>query len=431
MEKNPKDNSGEQDEGPFIRHSKKRKISLPKIKAFAVFKNPVFRIYYGAIFAQRAAMNMQMITRSLLIYRLTGSAALLGATALAHSLPSLLTALFGGALADRVQKKYLLLIGQVASTLVFMGIAISLTTGYLNSDSWWILMCATAISGVFQGITMPSRQSIIPEIVGDQSIMNAIALNNLSMSLMRFVAPALAGFLIDAWDFHVVYYLMATMSIISVILIALLPLTGKAVTSSTKMLKSIIEGFQYIWRNRIIVLLLAVMLLAVLLSRPLQQLMPIFTEDIFKVSALKMGILLSIGGVGATIGSLILASLPNKKRGLILLSAYLISGVTIVVFSFSTSYYLAIALMILIGMAQAIRMTLSNSLLMQNTEDKYRGRVMSIHEMEFAITSLGTFGAALLAEVVGVQWAIGGFAIALIFVAALSTVFVPRIRKLD
>ncbi|MFC2005318.1 MFS transporter, partial [Chloroflexota bacterium] len=148
----------------------RRTISLRNLRTFRSFKNPVYCLYYGALVGQMAAMSMQMLARSLLVYRLTGSAAILGAMSLAHALPMLFLSLFGGVIADRVQKKYVMLAGQASSAIVSLGVALSLTLGYINAEqpgSWWILAVASVFQGTIMGLMMPSRQAIIREIVSE------------------------------------------------------------------------------------------------------------------------------------------------------------------------------------------------------------------------------------------------------------------------
>ena len=144
-----------------------------------------------------------------------------------------------------------------------------------------------------------------------------------------------------------------------------------------------------------------------------------------------MGVLISASGIGAIIGSLILASLPNKRRGLLLIISSLCSGIALIGFAFSKSWYLSLLLLAFVGLGQSGRLALSNTLLQYYTKAEYRGRVMSILMMEIGLMSLGAFGAALLTENVGVQSAIGGLAFVLASLSVLTLVFVPRLRKLD
>jgi MFS family permease len=434
MDKNPPDDFNEQNEGSFLTSPKKKKPSLFNLRTFSSLKNPLFRRFYVALLAQRASLNIFMISQSLLIYRLTGSAILLGVVNLVFSLTLLVSSPFGGAIADRVSKKTILLSGRIVIILLRLGIAVALTIGYLssgNTNSWWLLIISTAISGIASGFTMPASQAIIPEMVGKKLLMNAVALSNLAMSVLRLIGPAIAGFLIDAYDFHVVFFTMAGLNIISAVLMASLPFTNKATKAGGKLLTNILEGLKYVRRNKTILYIIIFSLISIALSRPIQVLMPIFVDDILEVGATGMGFLLGISGIGAIAGSLLLASLPSKNKGRTLLAGSLVLGVAIFAFSFSSSYYLSLGTMIAVGLGQTIRFTLGNSLVQQNTEDEYRGRVMSIYSMEIAFIGIGGFAAGLLADAYGAPWTLGSFAIVLVLLVILVMVFVPRIRRLD
>ncbi len=383
---------------------------------------------------QYASMNMHMMTGSLLLYRLTGSAALLGVMSLVIAIPMLFLSLFGGAIADRIQKKQVLFMGLAGSTLLSLVVAIALTTGYLsreNAGSWWILLVVTFLQGSVMGLMMPARAAIIPEIVSKEQVMNAVALSALGMNVLRLFAPALAGFLIDAFDFQAVYYTMTLMNAYAMIFMLFVPPTGQTPVRGGNIMADIREGFEYIMQEKTVLLVLLFNLFAVVLSMPYQQLLPIFIDDILKVSATEMGVLMSVSGGGAMVGSLILASLPNKKRGMILLISGLVSGVSLVIFSASTWWFLSLAIIVFVGLGQSGRMTMSNTLLQTYVEGKYMGRVLSVFNMEWGLVSLGAFFAGLMSEVAGVQMVVGSFALALTVISLLALFFVTRIRQLD
>ncbi|MBI2288392.1 MAG: MFS transporter [Chloroflexi bacterium] len=427
------DDSGGSGAGLSTAMGDRRQI-LSGAQTFNSFKNPIYRLYFLGMLGQMASMNMEMMSRTLLIYRLTGSAAILGAMSLANALPMLFLSLFGGVIADRMQKKYVLIAGQVSQAVVALGVALALTSNYLSPEragSWWILVVAGMLKGSIQGLMMPSRQAIIREIVNEEQLMNAVALNTLGQNTLRLLAPAMSGFLIDAIGFEAVYYVMAGLFAVAAIFFSFMPLTGTITIRGSGALADIKEGFHYIRRETTILFILIFTLIAVVLSMPYMTLLPVFAVDVLKVGASGQGMLLSISGAGAIAGSLVLASLPNKKRGGMLLVSVVVLGLALAGFSFSGSWYPSLILMVFVGLGQAGRMTLSNALLQYYTPEEYQGRVMSIYMMEFGLTSFGTFSAALLAESMGVQWAVGGFAIVLVFLAILTIVFVPRIRKLD
>jgi len=410
------------------------RISLRNLRTFSSFKNPVYRLYYGGMLGQMVGMNMQMMARSLLIYRLTESPLILGAMSLAFAIPMIFFSLFGGVIADRVQKKYVMLVGQAASAVVSVGVGLTITFGYLSADhagSWWILAVSSLLQGIIMALMMPSRQAILPEIVGEEQLMNAISLSTMGMNTLRFFAPTIAGVLIDTIGFDAVYYTTAGTYILSIVFISFLPLTSTITIRGSSAWVNIKEGLNYIRGETTILIILAFMLLSTVLSMPFMQLMPVFTEDILKVSASMYGILMSVSGVGAVLISLVLASLPNKKRGLMMLVAGIVQGLALVGFSFSSSWYLSLGMIAIVGLGQNGQMALSNTLIQYYVKPEYRGRVMSILLMQFGLMSLSTFLAGALADVWGIQLAVGGFAIVLVFMSVMALAFLRRVRNLD
>jgi MFS family permease len=403
-------------------------------KIFSSLKNPVYRLFFLGMLGQFASMSMQMVTGSLLIYRLTDSAALLGTMSLASALPMIFVSLFGGAVADRIQKKGILIFGLLGSAAIPLGVAVLLSTGYIsreNSGSWWPLMVSSFLQGTVMGIMMPARQAIIPEIVNREHAMNAIALNWLGMNVLSLLAPGVAGILIDSLDFKAVYYSMAGLNLYGAIMMFFLPRTSSVVSNAGNIIADIKDGFVYMRKDKAIFFILIFTLLMVMLSMPFQQFLPIFVDDILKVGATGLGILMSVSGAGALAGSLIIAALPNKKRGLMLLFSGLLAGLALLAFSFSTSWPLSLTFIVLLGLGQTLRGTISSALLQSYTESAYMGRVMSILMMQWGVMSLCTFAAGLVAEVAPVQWVVGGLAMILIVVSILSLIFNRHVRKLD
>jgi MFS family permease len=356
--------------------------------------------------------------------------------ALANAIPMILLTLPGGVLADRLQKKTVIQICQVVSIIVSLLTTLALVFHYLSPDkpgSWWVLVVSAVLQGAVMGIMMPSRSAIISEIVGPDHLMNAISLNNLGMNVFRIISPALAGFLVDVIDFWAVYAIMTAMIVMSWVCILFVPPTREKTIEGGNSLTDVVEGWRYLRSQKTILMVLLFTVVATILGTPYSQLLPMFTEDpnILHVSATDMGLLIMVSGMGAMIGSLILASLSNRKRGLIMIFAALMMSVALVGFSFSRMWYLSLFLMIPIGMGSSGQMALGNSLIQYYSDAAYRGRVMSFFMLGFGFSSLGAFFAGFLAEGVGVQWSVGSLAIALVIITVLSLALVPRIRKLD
>jgi len=377
---------------------------------------------------------MQIITGPLLMYRITGSPALLGTMALVSAFPMIFVSLFGGAVADRIPKKRVAIIGLLGSSALAIVVALLLSTGYIsrdNPDSWMILVVTALLMGSLMGLMMPALQSIVAEIVAREELMNAVALNTMGMNILNLVAPGLAGFMIDAFDFHAVYFTMAGLYLCSALFISFLPATRQTTAGGGNILEEIRQGFRYIRKDRMILFVLGFSLMVTVLAMPYQQLLPIYVDDILKVGATGMGVLMSVSGAGALVGSIILVSLPNKRRGIMLMASGLVAGMALVVFSFSATWALSLSVIIFIGLAHTFRMTIGSTLLQANAEPEYRGRVMSIFSMQWGFMSVCTFVAGILAEYIPVQWILGVLAMLLITLSALAIIFIPSIRRLD
>jgi MFS family permease len=419
-----------------LRASESRTLaaSIINSKTLSSLQNPVYRLYFFGMLGQFASMNMQMVTGSLLIFRLTESPTLLGTMSLAYAVPMILISIFGGAIADRVQKKRVVVLSLVASGAISLFIALSLATGNLSKEhlgSWWILVLTSFLQGSVMGIMLPARQAIIPEIVTRDQAMNAVALNMLGMNVLSLAAPGIAGFLIDAFDFKAVYFTMTALNLYSAVTVAFIHHTSRVSQQQSNIIEDIKKGFRYIGQDRTILLVLLFTLMVVVLSMPYQQLLPIYVDNILKVGAKGMGALMTVSGVGALVGSLFIANLANKKRGLLLLASGLLSGAALIFFAFSHIWGLSLGLMVFLGLGQSLRGTVGSALLQSYTEPEFMGRVMSILMMQWGVMSLCTFGAGLLAERVPVQWVLGGLSVALLVLTTLSIIFSARLRKLD
>jgi MFS transporter, DHA1 family, staphyloferrin A biosynthesis exporter len=406
---------------------------IRNLKTFESFKNPAYQMFFFGMIGQWSAFSMDMVARSYLIYEITGSAAMLGLMSLANALPMLVLALFGGAIADRLPKKVLIQISQIAMVFMFIGNAVAVSIGYLgpaHPESWWVLMAGGGIMGIIMALAMPSRQAIIPELVSRSQIMNAVSLNTLGMSFFQLVGPAIAGYVIAGFGYDTVFYVMAFLNAIAVVFTSFLPRIVKSQYSGRSILNDISEGFKYIVDHRTISLILLFMVVSVLLSLPFQTLMPIFAKDILKVGVAGQGTLMSVTGLGAMVASFTLASMALKSRGFIFLVSNILMGVALVVFAFSTSWPLSLGMMAIVGMGRIGFNTAGTAMLQSYTEPQYLGRVMSIMMLNFGLSSLGTFFAGILAQSISAQWAIGGFALALIAISLTAMMLIPGFRKL-
>ena len=435
-----------------------RKFSL---RTFESFKIAGYRWFFLAMLGQMASMNMQMLVRGFLVFELTGSYAALGTMSLGNAIPGLMFALFGGVIADRLQKKYVLQVGQLVNAMNAVAVGMLLLFGMLRFEH---LMASAVVQGTVMALMMPSRQSMIPEIVGPRRLMNAVALNTAGMNLMRLAVPALGGILLAAADAYYVYFLMTGLYLFAVVTLTKVPSRGRSGEDADAALapavtptgggrdgamgmgmgmrgggmrrgagsfKDIVDGVVYVARNRTVLTLLTANFFIVLTSMPYMMMLPGFVKQVLDGGPDKLGLLISITGIGSLAGSLVIASMPAKNRGKILLFGSALLGFALIGFSLSNVFWVTAIIMVFVGLGQTTRMSLSNVLLQAYVEDAYRGRVMSIYMMEFSLMQFGVFAVGILASVIGIQYALTFTSILLLLFIAYAFVFIPRLRDLD
>lgn len=407
-------------------------------RTFKAFEIVNYRWFFASQFGNFASMNMQMFVRGWLVFEITGSYEKLGWMMAAGGLVGLVAAPLGGVVADRVrQKKHVIQLSGVANMLIAMAIAWSIWVDALIFEH---LLLASIFQGLVMNAMMPSRQALTKDVVGLDLLTNAIALSTSGMNTARLLLPGLAGGLVAALgggDGNIdpakwVYILMALLYLFSTVAMFMLHVADNPVASEehkpfTSELK---EGFRYVWNTPVIFMLLGTNFLMVFFSLTYFMLLPGFVKEVLDAGPDRLGLIISISGIGALMGSLLVASLPNRRRARILLYGTFLMGASLLGFAISTNYWLSVFLLTLVGLGQAARMSLSNVLVQAYVDDEYRGRVMSIYMLEMALLSIAIYPVSVAADVFGPQWTVGVSATCLIaLVIALYNI--QSYRRLD
>lgn len=390
------------------------------LRTFASLRIANYRWLWVSMTASFIALHMQMIARGWLVAEMTNSPLALGLVGSAFGVPLLIFSLFGGVIADRVKKRSLLVTTQAGLFTVSLAITILIQMGVV---AVWHLITASLLMGVVFSFNMPAQQAIIPELVGEKSLMNAIALNSAVMNLSRVAAPSLAGLLVGIIGVAGVYWIVTACYIVAIIsLLKIRVTTTMSVRPNAPMRQDLVEGLRYVRHNPMLITLLAMALVPVLFAMPYQMLMPIFARSVLDVGATGYGLLMTMTGVGALAGSLGIASLGNfQRKGLLLLGFGLVFGVALVLFSLSRSFPLSLVILLGVGVGSTGYMALNNTLMQLNTPHEVRGRVMSLFMMTFGLMPLGTLPAGAIAEVVGVAPVVGvGGAIVFVVMVAVA-----------
>jgi MFS family permease len=342
----------------------------------------------------------------------------------------LLFSLFGGAVADRFAKKRIIQASQAMAAGLALFIAISISTGTVT---WTHLFIVSILHGVIYAFMVPARTALIPYIVGKDLTTNALALNAGALSATTLIAPAIAGNLYNLLGPDGVYYFLAGLDVIGVILTGCIGKIDEHLASSTskKMLSEIAAGLKHIWERPVVVAILVLSLSTALFSFPFMQLVPVYVVDIYQRGPEALGLLVSIAGVGAVLGSLAMAARGRSNRGLILLSGGLLGGVALLFAAFLPFYAIGAIAMGFLGLGNAIRRSLSQAMMLELVDEEYRGRVSSVYVMNFGLMPLGVLPASAIAEYFGARTAATVLGFCLIAICLTMLLTQKRLRRMD
>ena len=396
---------------------------------FSSLANRDFRNLWLGMMAMMGGMQMEMVAIGYLVYDITGSPFLLGAVEAGFAIPMLVLALFGGALADRLDRKRMIQVSQGTAVLVGVFLAVTILTGAIT---WVHLMVAALIEGSIFAFLMPARQSMVPQLVEREQLTNAMALNSAAFSSMTLTSPAVAGVLYALVGPGGVYLVITSLYVVALLLTTRVrKVKSERVTESRSVAADIKEGVAYVVRTRVIVAILAVGLVSSLLTWPFRMLLPIFVVDVYHLGPDAMGLMISVLGAGSLAGSLTIASLGRRRRGLLLILGAFVSALGLALVASIPVYYAAVGVMVLLGLGEASRWTLSLTLIMERAEDRYRGRVASIFMMHFGLMPLSVLPAGIAAEYLGGRATIGIMAAILAVAATAILLTQKRVRELQ
>jgi MFS family permease len=345
---------------------------------------------------------MQRIAVNWLVYRLTGSPFWLGLVNFFGQLPTFLVAPYAGVVADRLDKRRIIVVTQALSMAQAAVIA-ALTIA--DVVSVWEIMALSVVLGVINGFDTPTRQSFVIDMVDSrEDLGNAIALNSVMFNGARLIGPSVAGLLIAAWG-EGVCFLVNALSYIAVLwsLLAMRVAARKIQPKATPFLHELTEGIRYAFGWAPIRSTLLLLALTSLMGMPYVVLLPVVAKDILHGGAHTLGFLAAATGVGAIAGALYLAS-RRTVVGLIggIAGTAALFGASLIAFSFSESFWLSLPVLAVVGLAMMVEMASSNTVLQTVVADEKRGRVMSFHTMAFlGMAPFGSLLAGALADRIG------------------------------
>jgi MFS family permease len=377
------------------------------------------------------ANMMQFLARGWLILELTDSPFYVGLAAAAGGLPMLLFSMVGGVLADRFNRRTVLLVGETANLALFILLAMLIAAEVVEV---WHVLAVAFLSGIAFAVGMPSRQALMATLVPREDVGNAIALSTGMFSLSQVVGPAIAGVLVSFAGIATTFAVTA---------VALVPAIGLLVTlavpatpqphDDASPLERLAAGFSYVRGNPLIRTLILMGGIGTLFAMPREALMPVFARDVLGAGSQGLGLLLGANGLGACAGSLLLAATgdsPLFRR--LALGSSLAVGLAVVAFALSSSLALSLVLSAVAGLMNQLFLATNFTVIQLAVPDDLRGRVLSIRMVIFGLMPIGSLAAGAIAELAGAPATIaagGAICAALMAVVLLRTAEVREIGK--
>jgi len=408
-------------------------VSAPRLPStFSALRHRNFRLWFIGQTLSMVGTWMQSVAQGWLVFQLTGSEFALGAISFIGTFPTLFLMLPAGALADRIPRRQVLLVTQTVMMLLAFILAALAATKTLQT---WHIGVLAACLGVANSFDAPARQALAVEMVQDRAdLMNAIALNATIFNLARVVGPAIGGVVLAAvgaaWCFALNG--LSFMAVLVALLMMKLPAMHREVRTDALTLQ-IAEGLKYVWQTPVVRTATALVAVSSLFGFSYAVLLPAYAVDVLHVGETGLGALNTAIGIGALVGSLIVASMGRfPRKGLLLTAGSIVFPAVLILFALSRSFWISLAALSIVGVAFVSQNAIGNTLIQIVVPDSLRGRVMAVYTLMFFGTApFGALQAGAIAQAFGPAAGVAvGAGITLAF--ALFVFFtVPTMRHVE
>lgn len=383
--------------------------------AWRSLRHPNFRLFFAGQFISLLGTWLQIVATVWLVYRLTGSALLLGVTTGVQQLPMMFLGPIAGVWSDRIDRRKLLMISQGLAASQALALAVLTFTGVIHVSH--VIALAFTL-GLINAFETPTRQAFVLEMIGDRAdLPNAIALSSLLFNSARFIGPALAGFALvlvgEAWCFT--FNALSFLATLYAYSRMRLP-RRNAIRATTHWFSDLKAGVRYAFAFTGIRRLLILLAVLSICSAPWQPLMPLFATGVYGGDSRTLGWLIGAVGVGALIGTVYLMQRPGiRGLGRVIAFTALLSGIGLALFAWSHTLWLGLPFLALFGFGLIATVASCNTILQTIADEDKRGRVIGLYAVAFlGMSPVGHFVSGALAEGIGAQWTL--------FVCGTSTV---------
>ncbi len=404
-------------------------LGAPAATRFGALRSPNFRLFWGGLVVDNVFSLMQSVANGWLILNLTDSPFLLGLWGLFRAVPFILCSFSAGVLVDRVDRRKLLIVCQIALTLSPLTLVWLILNGQIQV---WHMYAPSFYSGAVASFEGPARQALLPHIVPRSELTNAIALTSIIRKGAALVGPMVGGILIAAYGVEVAFFANAAGHTMAALALGLMRVPPFVAAAQRSFLRSLREGVDYARDNGLVGLFLALEMAPNLLGN-FTSMMPVFARDVLHSGPEGLGFLQSAPGLGAIIGSFWLAMQGDvRRKGLIALGGGVVFGLALAAFALSEVFLLSLVLLTLTGALDIVSGALRNTVLQLVIPDRVRGRVMSLHGIASSGTHpLGGLLAGTAGSLVGVPLAVAAGGLLCALAAGAAALRFPAARRFE
>lgn len=396
---------------------------------FSSLKHHNFRLFWLGTLISNSGDWMDQVALNWLVLQMTDSPFYLGLVNFARAVPILIFTLLGGAAADRVDRRRLMLMTQSSAMALALILAALVITD--TASIGLVLLIATG-RGLVVAFNLPARHSLIPGLVPRDHLANAVALNSLTLNVTKIIGPTLAGLIIAAYGTGACFLFNGV-----TFLVVLWTLWAMDIPPSTRprvdvgIARSIVEGVRFVRDDRTILLLVLIATVPTFFGQPYLQLLALFAHDVFEIGPRGLGLLMSCAACGAVGGALLVASVPKRAAtGAAMLGFLLAFGCILCAFALNPALWLAPVLLFGVGAMHIAYNASNNTILQLRLPDHVRGRVLSILLLNRGLVQLGTAALATLAGLFGARFAVAGGGLVIVCFATAILVLSRSMRRL-